>query len=219
MKIRSVRCGAMRITAAALLTAALSAPALAQPSLLSTLQAFRAQYPTPMSAGQKAELLVRTAQTSPGWVLLLKMPPSTSCPTSWGALVACDILIYAATGQGYDVLIDQDNAARPSWQPSDVFTPDRFVAVPGAVPAPMPPPVPVPVPMPPPVPPLEFSAAIQRLYDQAEKNHKEALEAINSPGWFRNVFSNRYVQLGLAVLTTYLAQQQMTKPAAPAGAP
>lgn len=187
----------------------MTAPVFAQPSLLGTLQAGRAQYPTPMAKAQLGELLTRVASSAPGWVLLAK-PAGNNCPTPMAVFVACDILIYAPSGQGYDVFIDQEGAAIPAWQTSDHFSADRFVAVP-AVPIQTPAPVPVPVSIPSPGPPsapspgIDLSAALQRLSDQAAQYHAEEMQAINHPGWFTTVFGNKYVQMGLAGIATCLS--------------
>ena len=99
----------------------------AQDSLLPTLLVLRASYPTPMSKAQAGELLTVTAQMHPGWVLLSK-PSGNNCP-AMQTRVACDYLVWAATGQGFDVLRDEEGDAEPVWQRGDVFTPDRYVLV------------------------------------------------------------------------------------------
>lgn len=109
------------------------APGSAQESLLPRLEALRAQYPTPMSPSQNGELLTRTAQGQHGWVLLRK-DVGNRCPTPMGIQVSCDYLIYAPTGQGFDVLQDVEGHAVPVWFPGDRFTADRYVVPSSPVP-------------------------------------------------------------------------------------
>ena len=114
----------------------------AQPSLLTTLEVLRAEYPTPLSPTQLGELLTRAAQSAPGWVLLAK-PQGANCP-AMGTRVSCDHLVFAPTGQGFDVLRDAEGLAVPMWSQGDVFGPERYVAV--GAPDPPPPPGPEPAP-------------------------------------------------------------------------
>lgn len=127
-------------------------PAKAQDSLLSTLQQFRKDYPTPMSKAQVGELLTRTAASKPGWVLLAK-PQGNNCP-AMGVKVSCDYLVWAATGQGFDVLRDSEGDAEPIWGKGDSFKADRFVAVVPPVVPPVNPPLP-------PEPPIDFALLSQ----------------------------------------------------------
>lgn len=109
---------------------------LAQDSLLPTLHAIRAAYPTPMAAEQIGELLTRTAASAPGWGLL-KKDTGARCPTPMGVTVACDYLVWMPTGQGYDVLLDAEGQGIPTWNRGDVFPPDRAI-VPRVAPDPAP---------------------------------------------------------------------------------
>jgi hypothetical protein len=104
------------------------------------------------------------AARHPGFVLLRK-DAGNHCPTPMGVFVACDILVDASTGQGYDVLRDQEGAGAVQWALSDRFPADRFVS-----------PIPVPVPgpiLPTPQPPaLDLSAVLSKLdaiYQQSER--------------------------------------------------
>lgn len=191
----------------------------AQPSLLSTLQELRRDFPTPMSKPELGELLTRAARSQPGWVLLLK-PSGNNCP-AMGTLVSCDYLVYAPTGQGFDVLIDQEGSATPTWGEGDRFTAERFVAV--DYQPPPPPPVDKPPVEKPPVPTLDLTAVYARLdamaarqevLAQYQRDAEAATYALlkahdEEPGWAKRVFGNRYVQMILAATGAWLTEQQM----------
>lgn len=85
--------------------------------LLPTLQAFRADYPTPMSSAQQAELLNRVAfqHRTEGWGLLRKLGGSR-CPAPQGVDVACDILVNEPSIWHFEVLIDPGGAGKPVWR-------------------------------------------------------------------------------------------------------
>jgi hypothetical protein len=113
-----------------------AAPALAQPNRLATVQRVRADYPTPMSPAQQAELLNRVAweHRAEGWGLLIKTG-GNRCPAPQGVDVACDILVHAPTQWHYDVLVDAGAAAGPAWGDAGPCDPnisgcsmDRFLA-------------------------------------------------------------------------------------------
>lgn len=93
------------------------APAASQDSLLPTLEQFRVQYPTPMSPQQLGEYLNRVAweHRSEGWGLLAK-GGGTRCPAPQGVYIACDILVHAPSIHHFDVLIDAEGAAIPTWR-------------------------------------------------------------------------------------------------------
>jgi hypothetical protein len=69
-----------------------------------------------MSGAQRGELLNRVAweHRSEGWGLLRK-PSGNRCPAPQGVEVACDILVYSPTPWHFDVLIDSEGAATPTW--------------------------------------------------------------------------------------------------------
>jgi hypothetical protein len=47
---------------------------------------------------------------------------------------------------------------------------------------------------------------------QSATRQQELKAAIDSPGWFREVFGNRYVQLALSGIGTYFMTRQMVQP-------
>ena len=89
-------------------------------SLLSDLQAERGNYGTSMSGSEVGKLLNAVAwkNKDTGWVLLGKAS-GTNCPMSNGTLISCDFLVHRPTLSGYDVLIDSDNTATPTWSGPD----------------------------------------------------------------------------------------------------
>jgi hypothetical protein len=91
-------------------------PAMAQSNLLPTIQRLRAEYPTPMARWQVADLLNRVAwaHRAEGWGLLHK-PVGSRCPAPHGFDISCDILIHAPSIQHFDVLIDAEGVATPTW--------------------------------------------------------------------------------------------------------
>lgn len=160
-----------------------AAPLSAQ-TLLPELTALRAEYPTPMSKPQLGELLTRTAQTDAARWALLRKPSGNNCP-AMAVLVSCDYLIYMATGQGYDVLIDQEGAATPVWQTGSVFGAGDFVRVSAG---PIDPPDPPEPPTPPPTGPehrqiLESIDTLAELMADLEaqmaREHEAILLAVN----------------------------------------
>ena len=198
----------------------------AQPSLLPHLQTIRQQYPTPMSKPQIGELLTRVAQSEPGFVLLLKRE-GNNCP-AMGTLVSCDYLVYAPTGQGFDVLRDQEGEAAPVWHQADSFTSERYVAV-GLTPAPVQPPAPVPTkPEPQPLPAfdwgpvwvrfdrLETSLAEIMARDLAQQKRLEQISAKlhehdERPAWLRRFITSPYGVAILSAAGTLLSNWMITR--------
>jgi hypothetical protein len=84
-------------------------------SLLSSVQAERIKYGTPMTATQLGTLLNTVAwnNRNAGWGLLSKTS-GNRCPSPAGE-ISCDILFHQPTGLHYDVLIDSEGEARPTW--------------------------------------------------------------------------------------------------------
>src|SRR3989344_9610345 len=83
-------------------------------SLLSDIQAERANYGTPMAPVQLSALLNAVAWRNQAaeWGLLSK-PNGNNCPSTSGP-IACDILFHKPSGLIYDVLIDSEGAATPT---------------------------------------------------------------------------------------------------------
>jgi hypothetical protein len=138
--------------------------AFAQESLLANLQQLRKSFPTPMTKAQTGELLTWVAQSAPGWVLLSK-PAGNNCP-AMGTRVSCDYIVHAATGQGFDVLLDSEGAATPRWNKGTHFDKtDRFVSV-GTANPPVEPPVVVVPPVVLPSLPAELDAILKQVLKQ-----------------------------------------------------
>ena len=165
------KCNAMVRILIVLVALLVAAPVSAQPSLLGDVQAERAKYGD-MTTAQVAALLNAVAARNPGWGLLSK-PQGFNCPAPQGP-VACDILVYGPTGTHFDVLIDAEGDARPTWDNKGPIDMSRFIApVGGSVPSP----VPVPTPAYPPA--VDLSGVVSRLavlesgqtalYQQAER--------------------------------------------------
>lgn len=217
--------------------ALVAAPAFAQtPS--DTLVAYRQQYPTPMTAPQAAELLNRVAwdYRAQGMRLLGKAS-GENCPLPTGTFISCDFLVHAPTLTGFDVISGAVGGTGSitafTWGPgpeplAEAITSGARTLVdpipPGTV---QPPPV---VNVPPPVASsgqvLPVALDIQRLanaiyavevaHEAADKLRTEALAAQlqehdQNPAFLTKVFSNRYVQLALTALGTYLTAQQVAK--------
>lgn len=88
----------------------------AQENILQAVAAARAAYPTPMSKQQLGEMLNQAAWDGRnlGYALLGK-PEGNNCPSPAGVPIACDFLVHVS-GNGFDVLIDQEGDALPTWQ-------------------------------------------------------------------------------------------------------
>lgn len=129
----------LRVVVAAIFCAGLlvATSVVAQESLLPTLIELRRQYPTPMSPTHLGEFLTRAAQSQHGWVLLRKNT-GNRCPTPMGVDASCDYLVYAPTGQGFDVLENIEGPAIPRWNKGDSFNSDLYLAPPLTVPGPPP---------------------------------------------------------------------------------
>jgi hypothetical protein len=80
--------------------------------------------------------------------VLLRKLAGNNCP-ALGTLVSCDYIIHAQSGQGFDVLQDQEGQAIPTWNQGDRFTPADYVWVVGPPVTPAPTPYPTPTPGPP----------------------------------------------------------------------
>lgn len=95
----------------------LPSPVRAQTSLLPDLQRERAKHGPSMTSAEVAQMLnvVAWAHRTEGWGLLRK-GSGNSCPLA-GTFVSCDILIYSrGATEHFDVLIDAEGRAEPTWQ-------------------------------------------------------------------------------------------------------
>jgi hypothetical protein len=96
---------------------------------LDTLVELRKTYPTPLSGDQLGELLnaLAWAHREDGYGLLSK-PTGANCrQPQTGTLVSRDILMLAGSGRIFDVLIDAEGKATPTWNEKNALTPSRFV--------------------------------------------------------------------------------------------
>lgn len=121
-------------------------------SLLSTVEAVRAKYPTPPSPDQLGLMLNEIAWThrAEGWGLNLK-PAGNSCPQPrTGVRIAVDILHHQPTDTIWDCFRDAGGTTEPTWHEAEPHGDPARVWVapvaPDGVPAPEPPPLPPPVP-------------------------------------------------------------------------
>ena len=108
----------------------LPTPTQAQPNHLAALQEMRQSYPTPMSKVELGDLLNRVAWEfrHEGWGLLFKAQ-GAHCfsPLDPPVTVACDILVHYATTNHFDVLIDAEGRAVPTWNNRGPIDLRRFV--------------------------------------------------------------------------------------------
>jgi len=166
----------MRFVLALALTL-LACPAFAQ-TPFDTLKQLRTEYPTPMAPSQLGEMLNRVAwaHRAEGFGLLRK-DGGSRCPHPAGVFISCDILVSTVTGNHYDVLIDQDATAEPTWRdvgpcvlgPSSGCEMSRFLA-------PTQPSGPV-TPPPPPPPPITELAVLLAIVDALSARLEAAIAA------------------------------------------
>lgn len=164
---------------------------------------YRALYPTPMSAEQHVALLRGVATEVHGG--LLKKPDGNSCLG-----YSCDRICFSETAL-FDVLEKEEAEAIPRW---NADTNPRHYQCELVTAAPEPPPVvvtPPPVVQPPPALVIDYDrlAAIVTAVVQADGEKTRA--AVDNPAWITRVLGNRYVQLVLAAVTTYLTTRELTK--------
>lgn len=93
---------------------------------LEVVKSVRKGFKTPLGDEQAAFLLELARKLHAG---LLRKDSGTNISLPDGTKVAGDI-IFAPDGHIYDVLIDQEGAADPSWQDKGPGDPSRFYAVP-----------------------------------------------------------------------------------------
>lgn len=223
----------------ALIIALFAAPALAQ-TPYDTLLAYRAQYPTPMTGPQAADLLNRVAwdYRAQGMRLLGKAG-GENCPMPNGTLISCDFLVHGPTLTGFDVMSGAQGGAGSvsafTWGPGPeplaeaIASGARTLVDPiqpngGAT---LPPPVGIPPPVVQPVNTvLPVALEIQRLaneiyrlqveYAAADKVRAEALAAQlkehdESPSWLGKLIKSPYFQIAATAFGTYLTTQQVLK--------
>lgn len=223
----------------ALLTAVLcgTGTVSAQTPLLADLQAERARYGATMTSREVAGMLNAVAwkHRAEGWGLLRK-GEGNSCPLN-GTFISCDILIHAPTIQHFDVLIDAEGRAEPTWNlvgpcvlgPASGCEMSRYLAPidPGG-PAPTPTtgggattPVQTPVDLTQVYGRLDgLAAQVERIYaDLAARDaeRKQQIAAVDArvqqhdehPSFWTQVFGNRYVQVIMGAAGAYITALQM----------
>ena len=96
---------------------------------LDTLIELRKNYPTPMSNNQLGELLNAVAwqHRAEGYGLLAKPNGSNCLQPQTGTLISRDILMLAGSGRIFDVLIDAEGKATPTWGEKKALSPKLFV--------------------------------------------------------------------------------------------
>lgn len=104
------------------------APVYAQPNLLPTVQAVMESYPhRPLSTIQLGAALNEIARRHDGWGLHRKTT-GRRCEQPGGVEVSCDLLVSPSLGV-YDVLIDADGNAVPTFEyVGQINSPSNFVA-------------------------------------------------------------------------------------------
>lgn len=194
-----------------------AAPAFAQQSVV---EKYRGNYPTPMSADQKVDLLRHVAVDVHGGLLL--KPDGTSCGG-----YACDVICFSDAVL-FDVLTDQDNAAKPSW--NQTSNPRGYRCELVAVMAP--PSQPGPPTTNPPSISVDLSAVLARLdllvakvdahdagqeriyADETNQHHDQTtqiLAAVNEPAFISKLVKNPYFQVIVASAVTFFTTHQVMK--------
>jgi hypothetical protein len=182
----------------------------------SVVERYRGNYPTPMSAEQKVDLLRHVAADVHGGLLVKR--DGTNCGG-----YSCDSICFSDVTL-FDVLTDQDGAAIPAWSPTTNprgYRCELVTATPPVIPSPLPSP-----PVIPSLPPnLELASVLNRLdaiYQQNERIYADLTNqhhdqtatlkaAIDSPAWYEKVFGNKAVQLAIVGLGTWAATHQVMR--------
>ncbi len=99
------------------------------PKPYDTLVALRKTYPTPMSNDELGALLnaVAWAHRDEGLGLFAKPNGANTCQPRTGILISRDYLVYE-DGRGYDVLLDAEGRATPTWGREHDMDTTRWVA-------------------------------------------------------------------------------------------
>lgn len=97
-------------------------------SLESDVRDERQNYGTPITKQQLSDLLNAVAwkNQDDGWGLLSKSG-GNNCPFASGP-IACDILFHRPSGLHYDVLVDSEGAATPTWRLVGPISTSRWLA-------------------------------------------------------------------------------------------